>query len=877
MAQDQGNRLGFTEIEEDKNVRSQYDRAALSDAVTERMKESAATTTRFPLQVYERERGALPGLPAVALMVAIPLLAAYLFFSVLTLGPAALLGGAALIVVWFFLMNGFFVVEPNGSKVLTLFGKYAGTVKHNGFFLTNPFVSKRSLTLRARTLNGDRLKVNDAVGNPIEIAAIIVWRIRDTYRACFEVDDYEQFVRLQSETAVRHLASSHPYDAEDEAISLRRNADEISHALRNELEERLARAGVEVLEARLSHLAYAPEIASVMLRRQQAAAIIAARTRIVDGAVSMVEMALHRLEEKETVKMDDDQKARLASNLLVVLWRRDQRATGRERYRRAVNRPAHQKERIMTSAATAHRGLVIARGGAAASQPLAVSAGIATLAKGGNCIDAALAMSAVLCVVEPHNSHLGGDAFAIYYSAKNRETVAFNASGAAPRPATLESYQGGIPLHGVRAATVPGLVHCWGELHKRYGSKRFSELLQPAIDYATDGYPVGPRVARVCAEAEMLFAQNPSLKALGLSAGIAVGTNVRQPELAKTLGQIAQHGPQTFYRGAIAERIVANSAGHFTREDLATHQTRVSPPLRVRYRDLTVHGQPPPSQGHILMQELQIVGGFDLSAMDEPTRTHLMIEAKKLAFADRNAHLADPEAMTIPMDALLSPEYAAKRQALVDLDRAATDYPAGDPNAQGSDTTYFLVADRDGNAISFIQSVYHTFGSAYMIPGTGILLNNRLTGFVLDPASPNVVAPGKRPAHTLNAWLATHEDGTLAHIGGTPGGHIQVQTNLQLISHLVDGGDNPQVAIERPRWQHMTLAGAVSEPLGPGVVEIESRVGDTLLADLRARGHGVQPIGEWAHGSSAQLLSVLPNGAYALGSDPRCDGHAAGQ
>ena len=181
----------------------------------------------------------------------------------------------------------------------------------------------------------------------------------------------------------------------------------------------------------------------------------------------------------------------------------------------------------MASTARAHRGVVVARGGAvAASQPLAVSAGIAALAKGGNCIDAALAVSAVLCVVEPHNSHLGGDAFVLYYSAKNRETTAFNASGAAPRTVTLESYQDGIPLHGVRAATIPGLVHCWGELHKRYGSRRFSELLEPAIAYATDGYPVGPRVARVCESAETLFAQNPSLKALGLSARIAPGTNV---------------------------------------------------------------------------------------------------------------------------------------------------------------------------------------------------------------------------------------------------------------------------------------------------------------------------------------------------------------
>lgn len=532
----------------------------------------------------------------------------------------------------------------------------------------------------------------------------------------------------------------------------------------------------------------------------------------------------------------------------------------------------------MASTALAHRGVVVAKGGAAAaSQPLAVSAAIAALAKGGNCVDAAIAASAVLCVVEPHNSHLGGDAFVIYYDAKKRETTAFNGSGAAPRTATPESYAEGIPLHGVRAATVPGLVHCWGELHKKHGSRPFNELLKPAIEYANDGYPAGPRVARVCAGSGELFAANASLRALGLSEGIAVGDTVRQKELGGTLEQIAQRGASAFYVGAIAERIIAGTQGHFTREDFAGHRTRVLPPLRVSYRDLTFHGQPPPSQGHILMQELQIVDGFDFAALDDVTRTHLLIEAKKLAFADRNAYLADPEIANVPMEALLSEEYAAKRRALIDLEKASLDYPAGDPNGQGSDTTYFLVADREGNAISFIQSIYHGFGSAYIIPRTGILLNNRLTGFVLDPDSPNVVAPGKRPAHTLNAWLATRPDGTLAYVGGTPGGHIQVQTNLQLAVNLVDGGDNPQVAIERPRWQHINRSGATGEPTGPGVVEIEERVGEAVIEGLRAKGHDVQTIGEWAHGSSAQLLTVLPGGAYALGSDPRCDGHAAGQ
>lgn len=218
-----------------------------------------------------------------------------------------------------FFASGFFIVEPNGSKVLLLFGSYIGTVKDSGFHWANPFMIKRKVSLRARTLNGERLKVNDNAGNPVEIAAIVVWQVDDTFRASFDVDDYVQYVNLQSETAVRHLASSFPYDGEDDQTSLRRNTDEVSVHLQTELGERLRRAGVSVLEARLSHLAYAPEIAGVMLRRQQATAVVAARTRIVDGAVGMVEMALQRLEEHQTVKLDEERKAAMVSNLMVVL------------------------------------------------------------------------------------------------------------------------------------------------------------------------------------------------------------------------------------------------------------------------------------------------------------------------------------------------------------------------------------------------------------------------------------------------------------------------------------------------------------------------------------------------------------------------------
>ncbi len=262
---------------------------------------------------HEREVKAISGWPMLALFIAI------LLAAIWAISAQIVWLGVTLFVVAFLIPAGWVAIEPNGSSVLLLAGSYRGTIKESGFKWTNPFYTKRKVSLRIRTLNVEKLKVNDLAGNPVEIGAIVVWRVNDTYDASFEVDNYVQYVTLQSETALRHLASSYPYDAEDEYASLRRNAEEVGTALQRELQERLSRAGVEVMEARLSHLAYSPEIAGAMLRRQQAAAIIAARQRIVEGAVGMVEMALDRLEEYKKLPLDDERKAAMVSNLLVVL------------------------------------------------------------------------------------------------------------------------------------------------------------------------------------------------------------------------------------------------------------------------------------------------------------------------------------------------------------------------------------------------------------------------------------------------------------------------------------------------------------------------------------------------------------------------------
>ncbi len=522
------------------------------------------------------------------------------------------------------------------------------------------------------------------------------------------------------------------------------------------------------------------------------------------------------------------------------------------------------------------RAVVVApHGVVAASQPLAASAGLHVLQQGGTFADAAIATSAVLAVVEPMASHLGGDAFIITYDATTHETTALNGSGAAPMEARPERFPNGIPLRGIGSASVPGLVAAWRELLALYGTMPLEDLLRPAIDYARNGFPVGRRLAQACQAAFDTGEQwvGPMLNGLfGLSAPPRQGDVVVQPNLAWSLSQIAAEGPQTFYRGEIATRIArfaAANGGWMAASDLSRHRTQVSDPIRTNYRGYTLHGQPPVSQGHILLQEMNLLEGFDLSGMGAGSTStiHHMVEAKKLAFADRHAYLGDPDRVDIPLEKLLSKEYAASRRQLIDPDRASATPKAG---AVEHDTTYFLVADEAGNAASFIQSVFHGFGCGAVAEGTGILFNNRMTGFSLDTESPNFLVPGRRTAHTLNAYLVTHGS-ELAWVGGTPGGDVQVQSNMQVLCNIIDFGMDPQEAVEAPRWQHSSPDDSV------GVLEIESRCAAEAIAGLRSKGHVVNEIPPWSHGSSYQLLWRDPQtGAYHAGSDPRCDGHAVG-
>ncbi len=530
-----------------------------------------------------------------------------------------------------------------------------------------------------------------------------------------------------------------------------------------------------------------------------------------------------------------------------------------------------------------HRGVVVAQNGMiAASQPLAVSAGLKVLQQGGNFVDCALAASAVLCVVEPYNSHLGGDAFIIVYDNKTGETTALNASGASPKAATLDHFANGIPLRGLQAVSVPGLISAWFALHERWGTIPVANLLETAIQYAEGGFPAGYRYCRAFQDNRDLLLQFPDTADALLTNGKfpTPGSRVVQPDLAWTLRQIAQHGRSAFYEGAITERILKYSeanGGLFSAQDFAEHQTQITAPIQTNYRGYTVHGQPPVSQGHILLQELNLVEGFDLAAWghNTPETLHVQVEAKRLAFADRAAYLGDPRFVSVPMETLLSKSYAEQRRTAINRTHASKEVTAGEVD---HDTTYFCVTDSEGNGISFIQSVFWGFGSGVVAKDTGVLFNNRMTGFNLEPGHPNCLAPGKRPAHTLNAYLVTQERNgrnELSFVGGTPGGDIQVQSNLQVICNIIDFGMNPQEAIEAPRWQHGIGVGGDGSP--EQVLWIENRVSEQVFEALTQKGHRVERLGGWGHGSSYQvILRDAETGAYMGGSDPRCDGHAAG-
>lgn len=495
--------------------------------------------------------------------------------------------------------------------------------------------------------------------------------------------------------------------------------------------------------------------------------------------------------------------------------------------------------------------------------PLASAAGLRVLRDGGNAMDAAIAAGAVLTVVEPWSGQLGGDAFLLVASAERRTVTAINGSGAAPQQATIDRYQalGRIPVSGWLAASVPGLVDAWQVALERFGTRPLGTLLEDAIGYAEAGFPLTARQARQNAEMAAIAAAFPDTRAVFFPDGRppGAGFHLRQPDLARTLRTIQAEGAAAFYRGSIARAIVAASdrgGGLFSEHDLAEHRSDVLDPIQATYRGWTVAEQPPVSQGLIVLIALKILEGLDPSS-DPADRVHLQVEAHKLALVERLKHVGDPAFSPAAVDHLFSGARGHALAERIDRRRASTlqHEAAGHP-----DTTYLCVVDEARNVVSYIHSLYA--GNGVVAGNTGILLNNRMDCFSLDPNSPNQLAPGKRPVHTLNSWMLL-QDGRPQVVGGTPGSFWQVQTNLQLITNLIDLGMPIQAALDAPRW---TMGGQTT--WSDSSLSLEARFGDAVFGSLRERGHRVQAIGDWGAGGAAQIIRI-EDGMLMGGGDPR--------
>lgn len=534
--------------------------------------------------------------------------------------------------------------------------------------------------------------------------------------------------------------------------------------------------------------------------------------------------------------------------------------------------------------ASAFRPSVMGRNGLVTSgHVLASQAGIQTMMAGGNAVDAAIATAAALGVVEPAGSGVGGDGFILIYWAETGQVAAVNATGPAPRAATRETYlkTGGIPMKGMRSVSVPGLVEGWLLAHQRYGALKLEEVFAPAIFLAEDGFPVSHRLANGLRGENARFAADPYTRAVFTNDGkpIAPGQLLANPNLGTTLRKIAKDGRESLYEGEIAKAIAKFSQaydGLLTAEDLANYHAHWANPIHVNYRGYEVYEMPPNSSGHILLQELNIVELFDLQTLGCNTAesVHLMVEAKKLAFADREKYMADPDWVDIPLQGMLSKAYAAEQSERIDQNKAAVDVPAGAPEAH-EDTTCFCTADRDGNLVCVLQSIQSGFGSSLIAGDTGILLNNRMTYWHLEEEHPNCLMPGKRVRHTMNPVIVT-KDGQPFLACGTPGADTQVQTNLQLVTHVLDFGMTPQEAVAAPRWRSLQNPMESTIPhVCSNALQLENRFSSDTQKGLAERGHELQFVGDWGGPGSAQVIMVHPeSGALIGGSDPRTDGYA---
>jgi gamma-glutamyltranspeptidase/glutathione hydrolase len=502
----------------------------------------------------------------------------------------------------------------------------------------------------------------------------------------------------------------------------------------------------------------------------------------------------------------------------------------------------------------------------ATDQPLASLTALEVLQKGGNAADAVVAAAAVNIVTKPYFTQLGGDAFSLIWRRTDNSIDALNAGGRAPKQATPERYPDGIPQRGPMTNTVPSVVDALLEMHTRYATLSIDTLLAPAIRLCEEGFAVPMRFSGAMQRLKRLQGREfDEIKRVFLKDGeaYAPGEVLRQPELGATLRRIVEDGREGFYDGETAElitRAMTDFGGLVEQADLREQQAHWQDPIMTTFAGCDVYEQPLPSQGIILLMALNIVENFPLAewGVGSADAVHVMIEATRLAFADSRRYSADPDFEKVPVDELLSKEHGRRQAARIDLKRAQMPVAA----SLGSDTTEFVVGDPD-MAIAFIQTVFSGWGSAFMVPGAGILMTDRMRGFNLEPDAANRLVPGKRTVHTLNTFMALR-DGELVLGGGTPGRDFQVQNNLQtLVGHLC-WGLNPQQAVDMPRFV-----------TNGDMVAIEARFPESLMADLEGRGHKLLRLAQWDGAiARSQVIAGTAGGGWAVASDLRGDGVA---
>ncbi len=535
----------------------------------------------------------------------------------------------------------------------------------------------------------------------------------------------------------------------------------------------------------------------------------------------------------------------------------------------------------------ATRSIVYGENGmVAAAHPTAVQIGIDILENGGSAVDAAIAVNAVLGFLEPTANGIGGDLFAIVWDEKTQKLYGLNGSGRSPLALTADKVEpterGWIPLYSPYSWTVPGTVDGWFTLHGKFGRMPMKDVLAPAIRAAQEGRPVPQVIAAGWNRSVRIFGDKPGFAATFMPGGKAPqeGEIFRNPDLAKTLGLIAEQGRDAFYEGAIAAAIVAFSeanGGFFSLEDFRKHRSDWIEPVGTDYRGVTLYELPPNGQGIAALQMLNILEGYDLAAMgrDSADFWHVMVEAKKLAFEDRARFYADLDFMDVPVEGLISKEYGKERAKLIDMKRSARRLTAGNPRLVHGDTTFLVTADKDGNMVSLIQSNYTGFGSGYVVEGWGFGIQDRGGLFNLDPGSPNYLEPGKRPFHTIIPAFAM-KGGKPWISFGVMGGDMQPQGHVQIMVNMIDFGMNLQEAGDAARYYHT----GSSDPRGStmtdgGVLYIESGVSDDVRRELTRRGHrlGVT-IGPY--GGYQAVLRNHETGVYAGATESRKDGCALG-